>query len=366
MTDFEDRLRRSLSARAEQIVPADRLAEIAAGVQEPSLPGAGSGRRTWWVALGAAAAALAIVLSFWAVNGRPGSIGQPGGSPEPSPTVASSQPPSPSPSTTASPSPSTEPTDFVGDYTIWRVTDEVAGTPRGVLGLRRVILPSSVPRAEVALEAARSAMLPVPSAPGAWPDGVEVRSVEASATEITVTLAVSNPDAGMTKEGARLAILAVVYSVQDALESSLPVRFVTLDGSTTLLHPAWPVSQTYQRAPAGEEYQDLVDVLITNPTPVPVTENQYPSGASVVIKGEATAYEAMVHWELTLEGSAVSSGDVMASEGAPGRGAFTITLTGLADTRPGPYLLTVQSRGGESGTTVLSSDIVRFYVGAFS
>lgn len=235
-----------------------------------------------------------------------------------------------------------------------------------MLGLRRVVHPSAVPRAEVGLGAARLAVLGTEGSAVRWPGGVAVLSVAASANEIAVTLSTGGSHPGLTREEARLAILAVVYTVQDALDSRLPVRFLTADGSTTVLTPEYPSSVTWWRAPKGEEYRDLVDVLITRPTPAPVVENQYPSGASVVITGEATAYEAMVHWELTLKGVLIKSGDVMASEGAPGRGEFTITLKRLADSQPETYLLTVQSRGGESGDTVLSSDSVRFSVGEYS
>ncbi len=357
--DLEQRLRATLRSRAEQLTPQDRLESLR--VQVGSAPAT----RARWVMFTAAASALIVAAGVWWAGQRrdPDLPVAP-----PTASATSSAPrPTPTASTTPMPSASAAPTDLVEDLTVYAVSDEVVGTPRGVLGLRRVVHPGAVPRAEVGLEAARLAVLGTDGSAAGWPRGVEVQSVTPSATEIAVVLAVGSPEADMTKESARLAIMAVVYSVQDALDSPLPVRFVTLDGSTTLLNPAWPVDRTYQRAAEGEEYLDLVDVLITQPTPVPVVENQYPSGASVLITGEATAFEAMVHWELTLKGTRVRSGDVMASEGAPGRGTFTLRLNGLADTRPGPpYELTLQTLGGESGTTVLSSDSTRFYVGPFN
>jgi hypothetical protein len=374
----ERRLRRALHQEAQQMEPTDRLDDILAASgsggggadhRDPGGAGGGGGPGRQgpprWLAPVAAAAAVAVIAgTVWVATRGEDQAAPPAGpsatqSSAPGPSPSSAEPtPTPSSSAPTSTAPSTQeallPVYFVGPV----------GGEREVFRLYREFLRGTVPvsagdaeKAQGALDLAMNAQ-PFSNTDGylqPW-SGTSVEAVQVTPKRITITL--SNPGSpGINdKEIARVAVQSLVWTAQAAVgKGTIPVTFAIADGSTELFGQ-FPASDTYNRPASRDEYyRDLAPIWIT----APGRDAVLPAGKPVVVKGEATVFEANVQWELERGTTAVKKGFATASIGAPGRGEYSFSVGTLA---PGSYTIRVFEMSMESGDKVNAEKWVNFSV----
>ena len=377
----EDRLRRSLEDEANTITPTDRLGAIldeghagtgfaAAGASRSS--GSRSRHHRWILPAAAAATAVLVTGTVWAVNrppaqtppaaATPTAVGTPtpgassttpstglssglssGPSSGPSsvPTQTAARPSTPAPTATTGAQPPVTTTVSVPVYYLGPVA---AGSAKTRLFREFVTagLPSpSVPSGN-AVAALRLAMGPAPAGSpyhSAW-TGVTAQSVTAGNAAITVRLSSG------TRDVTPLAAEQLVWTVQAALGSSLPVHFELADGSADVA-PGHAASTSYTRP------SDPIAVL-GQVAPIWVDEPARGSvvraGAPLTVSGVASTYEANVQWQLLRGGKVVDSGFTTASQGAPARGSYTFpTKQSLT---AGAYVLRVFEASANDGSTV--------------
>lgn len=367
----ERRLRRALHQEAQKMEPTDRLDDIlsasGAGGTGGTGPGPGQDRRgpPRWLAPVAAAAAVAVIAgTVWVATRGEDRAAPPAGpsatqpaapspsqsSVEPTPTASSSAPTSTAPSTQQA----VLPVYFVGPV----------GGDREVFLLYREFLRGSVPasasdeeKAKGALDLAMNAQ-PFSNTDGylqPW-SGTSIEAVDVTASRITITLSNAGSPGVTTKEVARVAVQSLVWTAQAAVgKGAIPVTFSIADGSTAMFGQ-FPAADTYNR-PSGrdEYYRDLAPIWITAPGRDAVLS----AGKPVVVKGEATVFEANVSWELKRGTAVVKSGFATASIGAPGRGDYSFSLGTLA---PGGYTVRVFEMSMEGGDKVNAEKWVNFSV----
>jgi hypothetical protein len=372
----EHRLRRALHHEAQQVRPSDRLDDIlaasrhAAG-EEDERPG----RRRWFAPLAAAAAVAAIAGVVWgagqpdeadrgpaAVTTAPTERPSPsvssgptgtatGPTTQPSPTSA---PPSPSSPTAPASRAVALPAYFVGP---------VSGD-RPVFRLFREFLPATLPAAATDAQKAEAALALAMDAQRfsntdgylqPW-SGTTVERVTVTPQLITVRLSGPGSPGIEDRDVARVAVQSLVWTAQAAVgKGTIPVTFTVADGSPKLFGQ-FPAAQQYNRPPSSESYEDLAPIWVTSPG----RDATLPTGKPVVVKGEATVFEATVSWELLKGSAVVKSGHATASEGAPGRGTYSFSLGTLP---AGDYTIRVFELSAEDGTTVNAERRVSFSVG---
>ena len=365
----ERELRRALHQEAQLMEPTDRLEDIlAAAADDPDHAGRSGGPagRRWLMPVAAAAAVAALAGGLY--------LGTRGDDPRPSPAATAT----PSPATTASPSP-TEPTpSATSTPPASSATTRAPGTQAALLpvyyvgpvgGERQVFrlyreflrgtAAATAGDEERAMAALELAVAPQRS-PAAgylqpW-SGTSVEAVSVTPTLITITLSNPGSPAVTDQDVRRVAVQQLVWTAQAAVgKGTIPVRFDVADGSTALFG-ALPTTDTYNRPPSREEYyNDLAPIWVTAPSP----GQELPAGTPVTVKGEATVFEATVGWQLRRGGTEVKAGFATASEGAPGRGAYSFSLGALT---PGDYTVRVFERSMEDGNKVNAQRSVAFTV----
>ncbi|MEW1952986.1 Gmad2 immunoglobulin-like domain-containing protein [Terrabacter sp. NPDC080008] len=370
----EARLRRALHEEARSMAPTERLDAILTEARGTRASTAFTARgrggdtarptrsRRLMLPAAAAAAALLVAGTLWALN-RPPAQAPPVAATSPTatsvaptapgtPSGASSGAPSSIPTTSAeglSPSPTAAPTSAPGQATVrttvpvYYVGPVVAGSPQ--LRLFREFAPASFPSPSTgdntALAALRLAMGPAPAGSSyrsAWV-GITPQSVAVSADGITVRLS------GGTASTQQLAIEQLVWTVQAALGKSLPVRFQLADGGSQV-SPGHPVTASYTRPSDPMAVLDQVaPIWVDEPARGAVVS----AGKPVTVKGVASTFEATVLWELFRNGRRVDGGVTTAAQSAPARAAYTFT------TKPvpaGTYVLRVYESSAEDASTV--------------
>jgi Immunoglobulin-like domain of bacterial spore germination/Sporulation and spore germination len=75
--------------------------------------------------------------------------------------------------------------------------------------------------------------------------------------------------------------------------------------------------------------------------------------SSVEIAGEASTVEGTVHWQILRNGGLLKQGSLTATEGAPGRGTWSVTVSGLA---PGPYRVRAYEVSLKDGSITFEDD----------
>ncbi|HEY5051092.1 MAG TPA: Gmad2 immunoglobulin-like domain-containing protein [Acidothermaceae bacterium] len=75
--------------------------------------------------------------------------------------------------------------------------------------------------------------------------------------------------------------------------------------------------------------------------------------SSFQITGEATVFEGTVHWQILRDGGLLKQGSVTATEGAPGRGTWSVTVSGLV---PGPYTVKAYEVSAKDGSITYEDD----------
>jgi hypothetical protein len=366
----EDRLRRSLEAEANAITPTDRLGAILdeghagtgfAGTSRASRSsGPGSRHHRWILPAAAAATAVLVTGTVWAVSRPPAqtppvaatptavatptpgaSSATPSSGRSSVPTQTAAQPSTPAPSATTGAQPPATTTVSVPVYYLGPVA---AGS--GQMRLFREFVSSDLPSPSVpsgnAVTALRLAMGPAPAGSpyhSAW-TGVTAESVTAGGSSITVRLSSG------TRDATPLAAEQLVWTVQAALGSSLPVHFELADGSTDVA-PGHAASTSYTR-PSDQMavLGQVAPIWVDEPARGSVVK----AGAPLTVSGVASTFEANVQWQLLREGKVVDSGFTTASRGAPARGSYTFpTKQSLT---AGAYVLRVFATSANDGSTV--------------
>jgi hypothetical protein len=75
--------------------------------------------------------------------------------------------------------------------------------------------------------------------------------------------------------------------------------------------------------------------------------------SSFEISGEATVPEGTVNWQILRNGGLLKQGVVTATNGAPGRGTWSVTISGLA---PGPYQVKAYEVSAKDGSVTFEDD----------
>ena len=370
----EHRLRNALHHEAQRVRPPDRLDHILAasrhaGVQEDER----RGHRRWFAPLAAAAAVAAIAGVVWGST-QPSDRDQ---GPAAASTTSPSERPSPSPTTAPSSSngsTSSSPTSAPSSpsSTVAPATRRVAlpayfvgpvSGDRPVFRLFREFLPASVPVTATDAQKARAALaLAMNAQPFSNTDGylqpwsgTTVKDVAVTPKRITITLSGPGSPGITDNDVARVAVQSLVWTAQAAVgKGTIPVTFTLADGSTTLFG-RFPAAQDYNRPASNESYNDLAPIWVTSPG----RDAVLPGGKPVVVKGEATVFEATVSWELLKGSAVVRSGHATASVGAPERGTFTFAVGALP---AGDYTIRVFEVSAADGTTVNAERRVSFTV----
>ena len=371
----EHRLRDALHHEAQRVRPPERLDHIlAAGRQAGRPEDQRSGHRRWVAPLGAAAAVAAIAGVVWGSTQTSQDDRSPAAAPStvvsvgPAPSVkggpagtASSGPSSPGVSTTPSAGTSAPATERVAlpAYFVGPVSGD-----RPVFRLFREFLPASLPAAATDAQKAQAALAQAMDAQRfsntdgylqPW-SGTTVKAVQVTPQLITVTLSGPGSPGITDKDVARVAVQSLVWTAQAAVgKGTIPVTFVLADGSTKLFGRL-PAAQEYNRPPSDQSYDDLAPIWVT----APGRDAVLPKGKPVVVKGEATVFEATVSWQLLQGTRVVKQGHAMASIGAPQRGKYSFSLGSLA---PGSYGIRVYEVSAADGKTVSAEKRVSFSVG---
>jgi hypothetical protein len=185
--------------------------------------------------------------------------------------------------------------------------------------------------------------------------GTTVKAVQVTPQLITVTLSGPGSPGITDKDVARVAVQSLVWTAQAAVgKGTIPVTFVVADGSTKLFGRL-PAAQKYNRPPSDQSYDDLAPIWVTSPG----RDATLPQGKPVVVKGEATVFEATVGWQLLKGTSVAKQGHATASVGAPQRGTYSFSLGSLA---PGSYAIRVYEVSAADGKTVTAEKRVSFSV----
>ncbi len=220
----------------------------------------------------------------------------------------------------ASPETSTEPSGRAQALPVYYVALTSAG-PRLQREFHRITT------ADPASDAVRE-MFDVPAADpdyrSFWPAGTGLRSpVVVGADAITVDLTAQATGTPTGPVPAEMALQQLVFTVQGAAGSTLPVRVLVNGASAERVLGSVGVTAP---VPRGDAYAMRSLVQIDAPMNGATTERD------VVVTGEAAVFEATVHWEVRRGAAVVRSGVASTSEGqvfAP----FTFTVT----LEPGEY-----------------------------
>jgi hypothetical protein len=222
------------------------------------------------------------------------------------------------------------------------IGSEVAEAPDGRYGLRRswVATSATTPdqRVRVAVDAALDAPVPLVDTPP-W-ENVDVGSVRVASSGVTVD--VTGRPRAVSSAVDSLALYQVGCTAQALLvRGNLPVT----------VRAGGQVLRVVTRPPADQWWTVLADVWITSPTAGTVVR----AGSPVVVRGEASVFEAALSWSLTPEPvlPLPRTHQVTASAGAPARGTFEIDLGRLA---AGRYTLRVVALSPKDGS-VAASDV---------
>ena len=203
----------------------------------------------------------------------------------------------------------------------------------------------TVPRSAGVVRAAVDAMLHL--APldsdyySLWPARATVNGVSVSGTTATVDLSANARSVTTTRAHEQASLQQLVHTVTAAAPSLKTVR-LRFDGATK--PTLWGRVDTSGTISRASHVDALAPIWVVEPA----------QGARVsrtfTVKGAATVFEATVQWAVTRPGSTtkLADGFVTASEGAPGRGTFTVTVTLPAGTT-GDVVFTAWESSAEDG-----------------
>jgi hypothetical protein len=358
------RLREVLAREARAITPsADGLAMIREKIraQRPA-------RRNYWVrafqigGAGLATAAVAII-GVVAVQHRSGSANHAAATASPAP------PASPSASAPVVP-PATPAASAVaassvpGSYPVWIYYVDKRKDTQQLLFRESAIWPSSPQHTFV--KDAVSAMLAIPAQDpdytSYWPAGTTLLSANIVGGTTAVVNLSSEASNGPASEAA-ISAQQLLYTIIAAAPKidSLQLQIAGVPVTSLWGTPLSPTASASAGSVAGAAasgnaaatvtalpaWQVWGHVWITQPA-----ENATVA-SSLVIGGEASVFEANVHWQILRNGGILKQGAVTATEGAPGRGTWSVTVSGLA---PGPYTVRAYEVSAKDGSTTFLDD----------
>ena len=364
----EDRLRRSLDTDARRINPTDRLGAILTEAHAYESRGRSSLRQRWLVPAAAAAAAVLVAGTLWAVN-RPSTQTPPvaatstdTGSPSASPSTATSTgtttgtpstPPSTLPTQTATgpttqpPATNVPPVTKTEPVPVYYLGPVVPGSDD--VRLFREFVRASVTQPSGAETKARAALTVAMADPpagssyvSAWA-GVRPLSVTIDdADRIVVTLSDGLPSGSPVPAG--LALQQLVWTAQAAVGQGTRPVVVSVEGGGEVA-PGVPSGREHQR-PSGQAavYAVLSPIWVDAPARGAVVK----AGAPLTVTGVASTFEANVEWELLRGGASVEKGFTTALQAAPARGTYEFTTTN--DLAAGSYVLRVFSSSAQDGS----------------
>ncbi|MGO4597819.1 Gmad2 immunoglobulin-like domain-containing protein [Terrabacter sp. 2RAF25] len=356
----EDRLRRALDSEARSITPGDRLGAILTEAHAADTGSTGRHHR-WLVPAVAAAAAVLLAGTVWAVNRPSGSTppaaatsstagtpsasasrGTPSTGPSSVPTQTASGPTTPATTGSTPPTSAAPPVAVPTSVPVYYLGPVREGSDQVRLFREFVSAPVVAPVTPEgkALAALRLAMGPAPKGSqyvSAW-TGVTPQSVTVGADSIRVRLASG------TSDGATLATEQLVWTVQAALGTSLPVRFELADASPEV-SPGHPASSTFNRP---TDQQAVLEQVAPIWIDVPARNGVVRAGSPLTARGVASTFEADVEWELLREGVSFEKGFTTATAGAPARGTYAITTK--KPLTPGAYVLRAFESSAKDGS----------------
>ncbi|KJK12162.1 hypothetical protein UB45_09360 [Terrabacter sp. 28] len=351
----EDRLRQSLDSEARSITPGDRLGAILTEAHAADA-GSGSRRHRWLLPSAAAAAAVLLAGTVWAVN-RPS-----GSTPPVAATSSTSGTPSPSASSGApSTAPSSVPTQTATGPTTPATTPPTSAPPVTAATSVPVYYLGPVRAGSAQVRLFRefvSAPVATPATPegkavaalrlamGAPPKGSQYRSAWAGVTPQSVTLAADSIRVRLSSgsDAAGLATEQLVWTVQAALGKSLPVRFELADGGA-VVSPGHPVSAAYNRP---TDQMAVLEQVAPVWVDAPARNGVVKAGAPLTATGVASTFEATVEWEVLRDGVSFEKGFTTASAGAPARGTYRFTTK--KPLTAGSYVLRVFESSAKDGS----------------
>ena len=367
---LERELAAALRERADAIHPTDRWSEIGAATRstQPS-------PRRWPGVLLAAAAVTAVIAGVLAF--RPDPLPTTPATPGPSASSTMRESPTPSAPASAAPSPSTD-SSMTGAWTdpldavpppgvpaslpVYYLAAEALGWPESGLGLRRAWVPARTgtsPEEKVKAALVLAMQRPIATEGGikAW-GSMGIGAVLVGDAQISVDL-FGTPDPDVTEQIAALSVQQLVFTAQAAAgKGNLPVHFVRSSGETTLW--SMPINGPFTRPTRVGLSTWLTDLWINEPSVVDGQSATVAANTPVTVKGEASAHEANIEWEVTRsDGSLVSGGITTATVGAPDRGTFEFSINGLS---AGSYSLKAFSRSMKDGQGELASDKIMLTV----
>lgn len=357
------RLREVLAREARAITPsADGLTMIREKIraQRPV-------RRSWVRAFqiggaGLATAAVAII-GVAVVQHKSGSTNHPAAAP----AAASSASPSASapvvpPATTAA---SAAPASSApSSYPVWIYYVDKRKDPQQLLFRESVAWPSSPQHTFV--KDAVNAMLATPAQDpdytSYWPAGTTLLSaniVGGTTAVVNLSSAASSGPADEAAISAQQLLYTIIAAAPkiDSLQlqiAGLPVT--SLWGTPLGRTPSATAGELAGAAASGSAaasvtalpaWQVWGHVWITSPA------QNATVASSFQINGEATVFEGTVSWQILRDGGLLKQGTVMATEGAPGRGTWSVTVSGLV---PGPYTVRAYEASAKDGSTTYVDD----------
>jgi hypothetical protein len=175
-----------------------------------------------------------------------------------------------------------------------------------------------------------------------WPAGTTLISANIVGGTTAVINLSSDAADGPAGEGA-ISAQQLLYTIIAAAPKIDGLQLQIAGQPATSLWGS-PLSATVAALPA---WQVWGHVWITQPA-----ENATVA-ASVEIGGEASVFEGTVHWQILRNGGLLKQGIVTASEGAPLRGTWTVTVAGLA---PGPYTVRAYEASAKDGSITYLDD----------
>jgi Immunoglobulin-like domain of bacterial spore germination/Sporulation and spore germination len=358
------RLREVLAREARAITPsADGLAMIREKIRARRPV-----RRNYWVrafqigGAGLATAAVAII-GVAVVQHRSGSTNHPAAvagtasSASPGPSAPVVPPATPEASAVAASS-------APGSYPVWIYYVDKRKDPQQLLFRESAIWPSSPQHTFV--KDAVSAMLAIPAQDpdytSYWPAGTTLLSaniVGGTTAIVNLSSEASNGPANEAAISAQQLLYTIIAAAPkiDALQLQIAGVPVTALWGTPLNPTATASAGSVEGAAASGNaaasvtplpaWQVWGHVWITAPL-----ENATVA-SSVNIAGEASVAEGTVHWQILRNGGLLKQGSVTASNGAPDRGTWTVTVSGLA---PGLYQVKAYEVSLKDGSTTYEDD----------
>lgn len=296
-------------------------------------------RRRWLMPAGALAAAATLtgVVALGAVTLGGGDDGNAVLTPA-APTASS---PSATPSTSSSPSPAATPSPSAA-----ALPGTLAGVPVYWLadsGQRPTLYREfrSLPDAGGMVSTAVGAMLRGdaldPDYGSLWAPGTRVLSTSVSGDVVTVDLSAQARTTGGGSEAASVSLQQLVWTATAAAQ--VPTARVLVEGAP--VGDFWGAVQVGSAPIArAASFEVLGAVWIETPRQGATV------GSPVNFGGSATVFEGTVSWQVLSAGAVVQQGVSQASEGGPGRGTWTASVT-LA---PGSYVLKAFESSARDGS----------------